>query len=366
MKIVLTGGDSGGHIFPLIAVSKKIKEKFLDAEFMFIGPKGKMEDKIIGGDENINIKNILTGKFRRYFSFLNFVDAIKMPIGIIQALWYLLWFMPDAIFSKGGGASLPVVVAGWLYRIPILIHESDSKPGLANLILSKFADRVAISYLSAQNYFIPGRTVLTGIPLRLDIVNGDAKKAREFFSLTESKKTIFVFGGSQGAKKINDAIMDILPELHKKYQIIHQTGENNFEEVKKKAGEEGFKVGHDGYYPVPFIGEELKDVLAISDLVISRAGGNSIAEIAAVGKPAILIPIEKSANNHQNINAYNVSEAGGCIVLEENNLGDILKMKIDEIMENEEERKKLSENIKKFYYPDAAEKIAEGIIGMIK
>jgi len=207
MKIVLTGGDSGGHIYPLIAVSRKIKERFLDTEFMFIGPRGKLEDRIIG-EEDMNVKNIMTGKFRRYFSFKNFVDVFRVPIGFFQALWHLLWFMPDAIFSKGGGASLPVVLAGWIYRIPILIHESDAKPGMANLMLSKFANRIAISYSGAENYFFSGRTVLTGTPVRKNIVEGDVEKAKEMFPLTESKKIIFIFGGSQGAKKINDAILD--------------------------------------------------------------------------------------------------------------------------------------------------------------
>lgn len=365
MKIVLTGGDTGGHIFPLIAVSKKIKERFPETEFMFIGPDGKIEKKVISA-EGINMKKVLTGKMRRYFSFLNFLDFFKVPIGIIQALWHLLWFMPDAIFSKGGCASLPVVVAGWIYRIPILIHESDSKPGIANVVLSKFANRVAISYPQASSYFLSGQAVVTGNPLRPDLVQGEAQKGRDFFSLTESKKTILILGGSQGAKKINDEIIEILPELLKTYQVIHQTGEKGFEDVCAKAGELGFKAGRDGYHPVDFIGEEMKDVLAVCDLVISRAGSNSISEIAANKKPTILIPIDKSANNHQRMNASVVSGVGGCIVLEENNLGDILKRKIDEIMENEEMRNNLIKNIQAFYHADAADKIAEGVLGMIK
>ena len=366
MKIVLTSGDSGGHIIPLIAVARKIKEKALDTEFMFIGPNGKLEKRLMEA-EGIATKSVMTGKLRRYFSLKNFVDVFRIPMGIIQALWHLLWFMPDAIFSKGGCASLPVVIAGWVYRIPVLIHESDAKPGMANSLLAKFSTRVAVSYPSAESYFPAEQVVITGSPLRDDINQGDKDNAIKMFSLTESKKTIFVWGGSQGAKPINDKILEVLPELLRKYQVIHQAGENNFEEVVKRAGELGIKNGREGYHALPFIGEELKDILAVTDLVISRAGSSSISEIAANGKPAIIIPLENSGNDHQRMNAYSIAKIGGCIVLEEGNLGEhMLLGKIDEIMNNEELRNKLTENIKAFYHPDAASRIAEGIIGMIK
>ncbi|HRZ34063.1 MAG TPA: undecaprenyldiphospho-muramoylpentapeptide beta-N-acetylglucosaminyltransferase [Candidatus Moranbacteria bacterium] len=366
MKIILTGGASGGHIIPLIAVARKIKEKAVDAEFMFLGPKDNFSKKFMEV-EGITIKHAMSGKMRRYFSFLNFIDAFKIPIGIIQALWNLLWFMPDVIFSKGGCATLPVVIAGWIYRIPIMIHESDANPGMANSILAKFADRVAVSYPSAQIYFPAEQVVITGSPLRDDINKGDKENARKLFSLLESKKTIFVWGGSQGAKAINDKMLEVLPELLKNYQVIHQTGENNFEEVKKRAGELGIKVGREGYHALPFIGEEIKDILAVSDLVISRAGSSSISEIAANGKPAIIIPLENSANDHQRMNAYSIAKIGGCVVLEEANLGEhMLLAKINEIMNNEKLRNKLTENIKVFYHPDAASRIADGIIGMVK
>jgi UDP-N-acetylglucosamine--N-acetylmuramyl-(pentapeptide) pyrophosphoryl-undecaprenol N-acetylglucosamine transferase len=366
MKIVLTGGGTGGHIMPLVAVARKIKEKEITAEFLFIGPDGFLERKIMNA-EGINIKRAMSGKARRYFSFLNFLDFFKIPLGIIQALWHLLWFMPDAIFSKGGYASIPVVIAGWAYRIPILIHESDAKPGISNSTLAKFADRVAVSYSQAEIYFPSEQVVFTGNPIRSEIVEGEVEKARSIFYLVESKKVIFVWGGSQGAGEINERVVKILPKLLKKYQVIHQTGEKNFEEVKKMAGVLGIKPGREGYHPIPFIEKELKDIFAVSDLIISRAGSNSISEIAANGKPAIIIPIEKSANDHQRMNAYAVAKIGGCVVLEESNLGEYtLINRIDEIMDDENFRKKLSDNIKNFYNPDAADKIAEGIIGMIR
>lgn len=366
MRIVLTGGGSGGHLMPLVAVAKKIKEKYLEADFLFLGPKGRLEELIIE-KEGIASKVIISGKIRRYFSLRNFVDFFKIPLGIFQSLWVLLVYMPDAIFSKGGYASLPVVLAGWFYRIPVLIHESDSVIGLANSMLGKLATRVAVSYPEAEKEFSASNVMLTGNPIRSDITLGDPVRARQKFSLAESKKVIFVCGGSQGAKSLNDRIVTILPELLKKYQVIHQTGENNFEDVKRRAGELGIKAGREGYHPIAFVAEELKDIYSVADLVITRASANFLSEIAANGKPAIAIPLESSANGHQKMNAYSIARMGGCIVLEENNLGEhMLLAKIEEIMNNETLRKSLSENIRHFYHADAADKIAEGVVGMIK
>ena len=234
---------------------------------------------------------------------------------------------------------------------------------MANSFIGKFSQRVAVSYPEAEKEFPAEQVVLTGNPIREDILQGNAQRIREKLGLTNSKKIIFVYGGSQGAKNINEKILDILPKIIKKYQIIHQTGEKNFEEVTRKAGELGFKAGREGYEPIAFVGDDLKDILAAADLVITRAGANSISEIAANGKPTISIPIAKSANDHQRMNAYSLARSGAAIVLEESNLGEHLLMgRIDEILENQELNQKLSEGIKKFYHPDAAEKIADGII----
>jgi UDP-N-acetylglucosamine--N-acetylmuramyl-(pentapeptide) pyrophosphoryl-undecaprenol N-acetylglucosamine transferase len=366
MKIALTGGGTGGHLMPLVAIAKKLRQKMYDVELVFIGTNGKFEQDIMK-KENIPTKPIITGKFRRYFSVLNFLDLFKIPIGIIQSLWYLLIIMPDAIFAKGGFASFPVVLAGFIYRIPILIHESDAIPGMANAVMAKISDRVAVSYSEAEQYFPADQVVLTGNPVRIDINRGDPEKAKKMFNLIESKKILFVMGGSQGAQNINNHILNVLPMLLHEYQVIHQTGENNYEDVVHIAGELGIKAGREGYHPITSFGDEIKDILAASDLVISRAGANSIAEIAANCKPSILIPIEHSANNHQRMNAFSVAKRGGCLVLEENNLGEHMFLeKIHEIMNNQAEREKMANNIKSFYHADAADRIAEGILGMVK
>ncbi len=368
MRIVLTGGGTGGHIFPLVAVANKIKEKYdQQAEFLYLGPKGQMEREVMS-ENNIKTKYVMSGKARRYFSLANFVDIFKMPIGIAQSLWHLLWYMPDAVFSKGGYASVPVVFAAWIYRIPVLTHESDSIPGIANRIVGKFSDKIAISYPRARRYFVERKTYLTGNPIREEILAGSKENCLKKFGLSESKPILLVLGGSQGAQKINMAIADALDELLKITQIIHQTGERNYKETVHLSRQSGIKEGRRGYYLVPFLQvNDLKDALAGADIVISRAGAGSIAEIAAVGKPAILIPLATAANNHQNMNAFALSEAGGAIVLEENNLGEhILKQKIEKILNDDGLKEKMSKNIKSFYHPDATDKIVEGLIELIE
>src|SRR4030042_6375163 len=285
MRIVLTGGGTGGHIFPIIAVAKKIREIFKDkdkddTEFLFLGPRGKLEEEAMRG-EFIPTRNIFSGKLRRYFSFWHFVDILKFPIGFLQSLWHLLIFMPDVIFAKGGYASVPVVLAGWIYRIPILIHESDITPGLANQLSSRFAKIVAVSYPGAANFFNPVKVVVTGNPIRDELTQGSREEARKVFFLGPDKKIILVMGGSQGALAINEAIVHILAKLLARYEIIHITGREQYEKVIHEAGVLGIKANHGDYHVYPFLKEEISHALSAADLVISRAGASAATEIAA-------------------------------------------------------------------------------------
>lgn len=365
IRIVLTGGGTGGHIFPLIAVVDKIREKNSNVEFLYLGSGADLENKIMN-ENSINIKCIMSGKMRRYFSFLNFLDFLKLPIGIIQALWHLFWYMPDAIFSKGGYVSVPVAFAAWLYMIPILTHESDAMPGLANKIIGKMSQRIAISYPSTRKYFPESKILLTGNPVRADINKGDKNVFMEKFGLTQSRPVILILGGSQGAQNVNVAVTNVLDDLVKIAQIIHQTGEDKYEQTIKMARNVGIKEGRDGYHPVPFLDiSDMKNALSAADIIISRAGANSISEIAANGKPAILIPLSTAANNHQGMNAYFLAEKAGAIVLEESNIGrNMLISNIEKILNDNELKEKLSKNIKEFYHADASEKIAQGVLDL--
>jgi UDP-N-acetylglucosamine--N-acetylmuramyl-(pentapeptide) pyrophosphoryl-undecaprenol N-acetylglucosamine transferase len=366
MRIVLTGGGTGGHIFPLVSVAKKIREKVGNVDLLYLGANDELERQVMA-ESGIRTKYVMSGKIRRYFSLANIGDFFKIPFGIIQALWYLLWYMPDAVFSKGGYVAVPVSFAAWVYSIPILTHESDSIPGLANRMIGAMSDRVAISYPRTRRYFSEKKVFLTGNPVRDDINRGSKGEFLKKYSLTESRPIILVLGGSQGAKNINIAITSILGEIVKLGQVLHQTGKANYEETIKMARVSGIKENRDGYYPIAFImPSEMKDFLAAADVIISRAGANSISEIAANGKSSILIPLPGAANNHQGMNAYYLAENGGAIVLEESNLGrSMLIQKIESILNDKELKDKLSRNIKEFYHVDAADKIAQGIIDLV-
>lgn len=370
VKIVLTAGGTGGHLFPLITVSKKIKELLQDegkeVDFLFIGPAGKLEKKLM--EENgISQKNILCGKLRRYFSWRYLIDIIKMPIGFFQAFWHLIIFMPDVIFAKGGYASVPTVLAAKLLFIPVLIHESDATPGLANKFLGSLANRVAINFGRAGIYFPPNKTFLAGIPVKTEALGGSEEQGLKFLNMRKEVKPVVLFlGGSQGARIINERVISNIDALVKKYQIIHQTGVKDFKWATDEAERKGHKIGHSDYFPIAFVGEELKDLYALADVIVSRAGATNIAEIAANGKPLILVPIEQSANDHQRMNAFEVAKAKAGFVLEEDNFSlHMLVHLIDEFLEKEELRKNFSQNIKNFYYPDAAEKISREILKLI-
>lgn len=367
-RVVLTGGVSGGHMFPLIAVAASLQKLFPGGiEFLFVGSRGNFESNEIA-ETGISMKYVLTGKWRRYFSVLNFVDCFKVPIGFIQALWHLFFFMPDAVFAKGGAASVPVVLAAWLYRIPILIHDSDAVAGRANRFLSHFAARIAIAYPSAHNFFPIEKTALTGNPVRQEILLGDARRGAAQYNFSLEKPIIFLFGGSLGAHALNMVLLRILPSLlEKNIQVLHQTGTQNYEAVVSAVEKFGLKIGESGYVPQAFFKvNELADALAAATIVLSRAGAGSIAELAATAKAAILVPLDSAANDEQKMNAYDVAAIGGALVLEEANLGEhILLEKIEELLADAELRKTMGEKLRAFFHPDAANTIAAGVYDLI-
>ena len=367
-RVVLSGGVSGGHTYPLIAVARVLRKRYPQGiELLFLGGGGVFEQTAME-TEGIPMRRILYGKMRRYFSFLNYLDFFKLPLGILQALWHLLLFMPDVVFSKGGAASVPVVLAARFYRIPVLIHDSDSVAGRANTWLGKWVQKVAIAYPSAARYFPSGKTALTGNPVREEILSGSKERARERFGLDPQKKTLVLFGGSQGAYGLNNALLRILPLLLMKgVQIIHQTGSNHLKGVLALAAELGVPTESGSYHPIDFLSaEEIGDVLAVADIVVSRAGAGSIAEIAACRKALVLVPLPSAANDEQRKNAYDIAEIGGALVLEEANLGEHLFLEnLENLLNNDDLRAEMGEKLNVFYHPDAAERIADGLIDLM-
>ncbi len=370
MKIFLTGGGTGGHFYPIIAVADSLsfiaeQEKIAKLDIVFASESSY--DANLLKEMGIRFKQVSGGKIRRYFSFLNFLDIFKTFYGTLKALWAIYFDFPDVIFSKGGYSSFPIVFAARFFGIPIVIHESDAAPGKVNAWSGKFARRIAISFPETAKYFPAGKAVLTGNPIRRELFFPAKTGAKEFLKLEDNVPIILVIGGSQGAQKINDNILDVTPNLIERYQIIHQCGKNNFEEVRGRASILLDKSSYRSrYHFFSYLDiSALRMAYGAADIVISRAGSGSIFEIAASGLPSILIPITNSAQDHQRINAYAYASTGAADIIEEKNLTPvILRGEIDRLLGNKEKLQKMSVATKDFAKSDAAEKIAREIINL--
>lgn len=372
MKILFTGGGSAGHILPIIAVYREIKKIYpaKDLQFFYIGPKDEF-GSILLSQEGIKIKEAFSGKIRRYFEkkavLQNIFDIlIKVPFGIIQSFFYLFFLAPDLVFSKGGFGSVPGVIASKLFLIPIFLHESDVTPGLSNKISSIFASKIFVSFPRTE-YFSPKRMILTGNPIRRELLEGFRGEAKEFLGLKTEKPVVLILGGSQGAQRINDKILEILAELLKDFEVIHQCGDKNFEEIKGSAKVLIPQGLENSYHPYSFLKEEeLKKAYAVANFVVSRAGSGSIFEIAAAGLPSILIPLPESAQNHQLKNAYAYAENGAAVVIEESNFtSHFFLERLRYFFSQLQEMQKMQNAAREFSKPLAAKVIAEEIINYL-
>jgi UDP-N-acetylglucosamine--N-acetylmuramyl-(pentapeptide) pyrophosphoryl-undecaprenol N-acetylglucosamine transferase len=319
-------------------------------------------------DLEIEYKKIRTGKrVRRYFSLLNIVDIALTAWGFVEAFFKVFFIFPDVIFSKGGFMSLPVVYAGRLLRIPIIIHEGDSVPGRANMLASKFAKKIAVSFSEAGEFFKDKEKVAwTGSPIRKEVLRPSSEGAREYLGLEPGTPVIMIMGGSLGAEKINNTIIDALPFLIDKYEIIHQTGKLNYEEVKGEASvvlENSPKKNR--YHVFDYLNPlAMRMAAGVASVVVSR-GGSTIFEIAAWGVPSILVPITDSNGDHQRRNAYNYARTHAAFVIEENNLTpEILQTEINDILSNKARSDRMRAGALAFAKPDAARKVADAIVAI--
>jgi len=367
MKILLTGGGTGGHFYPLIAIAEKIieisdKQKIIDLKLYYMSDSPY--DKRMLFESSITYVQIPAGKMRLYFSFQNFLDLFSTATGMFFGLISMFFIYPDVVISKGGYAAFPAVFAAKILRIPVIVHESDSYPGKLNVWTAKFAQKVAISWPEAIEYLPKEKTALTGQPIRKNILHGDNIGAHEFFKLNSDLPVILILGGSQGAEIINNIIIDVLPDLLSRYQIIHQTGVNNIEDVtgrSKLVMEKNDNITR--YIPIPYLNNLATRMAAgVATIIISRAG-SAIFEIASWGIPSIIIPITNSNGNHQRKNAYNYARIGACEVIDEANLTPhLLISEVDKLINDKEKLLKMKESALSFAKPDAAEKIADEAI----
>ncbi len=366
MKVLLTGGGTAGHLYPLIAVIRQMKKNYPYGgfDFYYLGPRDKFVKNTLK-KEGVKVKTIFAGKFRRYFSLKNFIDVFKIPLGILQSFYYIFVISPDVIFSKGGYGSIPVTVAGKMLMVPMFLHESDIIPGLANKLASKFALEVFIAFSTDETKGLATDKMLSvGNPVKEELLMGSKESAKERFKLTGEKPVLVILGGSQGARKINNTILANLQKIVDKYEVIHQTGKRNFNQVEKEVKiilpEESLKY----YHPSAFLAEEeLADAYAVADLIISRAGAGTIFEIASSGKPSILIPLANSAQDHQVRNAYAYAQRGAGLVIEEANFKpNFILERINYLFDRPEKMEKMSQRAKDFSRPEAARIIADYLV----
>jgi UDP-N-acetylglucosamine--N-acetylmuramyl-(pentapeptide) pyrophosphoryl-undecaprenol N-acetylglucosamine transferase len=368
MKIVFTGGGTGGHFYPIIAVAERVNqaidtEHVINSKLYYISDSPYDKELLI--QNGLLYEEISSGKMRTYFSINNFFDIFKVFFGTINAVYKLFSIYPDVVFGKGGYASFPTIFAARILRIPVVIHESDSAPGRVNLWAGRFAERIAVSFPEAVDFFPRNRVAWTGQPIRMEIEHPEVRKeALKYFKIEENLPILFILGGSQGAELLNNTILDALPRLVKNYQIIHQTGIKNFKNVASQA--DVVLVGNEQkmrYMPMAFLNSlQMKMAAGASNLIISRAG-STIFEIAAWGVPSILIPFTNSNADHSRKNAFSYARAGACSVIEEANMtANILCSEIDRIMGDKTEYDFMVKNAKTFSKPGAAEKIAHALV----
>ncbi|PEB53345.1 undecaprenyldiphospho-muramoylpentapeptide beta-N-acetylglucosaminyltransferase [Bacillus pseudomycoides] len=347
-RIIFTGGGSAGHVTPNLAIIPHLQEKGWDISY--IGSHQGIEKTIIE-NEGISYYGIASGKLRRYFDLKNIKDPFLVMKGVMDAYVQIRKLKPDVIFSKGGFVSVPVVIGGWLNRVPVLLHESDMTPGLANKIALRFASKIFVTFEEAAQHLPKDKVVYTGSPVREEVLRGSREKGLRFLGFHSRKPVITVMGGSLGAKKINETVREALPQLLKNYQVVHLCGKGNLDKKLQTA---------EGYRQFEYVHGELPDVLGATDFVISRAGSNAIFEFLTLQKPMILIPLPKaSSRGDQILNAQSFERQGYAAVLYEEDIS------VPSLMEHIEELNhncaKYKKELKKYNGKEAVQTIMKYI-----
>lgn len=363
MKIVIAGGGTGGHIFPALAVAKELEKTIPDLKVTFVGTTRGLEARVIpkaGYDLRFIRSEGIVGK-----NIFNTVKSIlKIPLSLRDSRDLLRELEPDLVLGVGGYSSGPLVLCAKMLGIPAIIHEQNTLPGLANKLLGKFVDTVAVTYHESMKYFPQGRTYLTGNPIREDILKGDRESGYRNFSLDRERFTLFVFGGSAGASSINKAVSEALvylESLKDRIQFLHQTGERDCDAMKEVYRSKGFKGT-----VIPFA-YEMAEAYAVADLIISRAGATTLAELTACGKAAILVPYPYAAANHQEINARKLWDMGSAQMLLDRDLnGKTLADLIKHLIEDPDAIGEMERISKSLGSSDAARKVVELIMGLLK
>jgi len=358
-KFILSGGGTGGHIYPAIAIANELKSRFPDAEFLFVGAQDKMEMQKVP-QAGYAIKGLWIAGLQRKLTLQNAL----FPIKLIDSLWrsrkIIKQFKPNVVIGTGGFASGPLLQMANMLNIPTVIQEQNSFPGITNKLLSKKANKICVAYENLERFFPKEKMILTGNPVRQDLIDIESKRAEaiSYFNLDVSKKTLLVLGGSLGARRVNQLIEKELESIvSQNVQVIWQCGKLYFEDYKKYNGA--------NVQVLAFI-DRMDLVYAAADIVISRAGASSVSELCIVGKPVIFIPSPNVAEDHQTKNAKSIVDKEGSIMIKESELNDNFNTIFKALLEDENQQKKLSEKIKKLALPNATKQIVDEIIKLIK
>lgn len=371
MKIVITGGGTGGHFYPLIAVADKIHEqaearKMLAPDIYYLADSPYDQNLLLR--KRIEFRKINAGKLRLYFSFKNFIDIFKTAYGTVQTMFRMFSIFPDVVFTNGSYVAMPVLISARILKIPVVIHTSDTVPGRALLYAGRFAEKISIAFPEAAEYYREkdrDKIALLGNPIRDEIITPLSNGAHEFLELDSSIPTILIVGGSSGAQAMNDIIVDSLPKLLLKYNVIHQCGKNNIEEVKRHSDVVLYDHPyHKRYKLYPFLDDlAIRMSVGAANLMIIRAGANSISETALWGKPSITIPIPSEISRDQEKNAFAYARSGATTVIKQSNLSsNILISEIERILNNKEISEAMSTAARGFARTDAAATIADAVL----
>lgn len=373
LRIAITGGGSGGHLSPAVAIIESVRTRLPanDLELLYIGSRTGAEARVIPV-MGIRYKAVSSGKLRRYLSLSNLIDILRVPLGILQCCFHLLQFRPRALLATGGYVSVPAVVAAWMLRRPILVHEQTGALGLANRINARFASLIALSVPGSEQGLGKRRWALTGNPVRGVVRSGTKLGAARRFGLDPDTPTIYVTGGAQGSHIINETVAGTLSDLLKLAQVIHQCGDSegthaDYEALLQRATDGLPARLKNRYVLLRYIGQEIGDVYAISDLVVGRAGAGTVNEIATLGKPSILIPLPHAAGDEQRHNARRLEAAGAAVVIEERELSPgRLYAGVSVLLSDPEKLKTMSQASGSSGFGDAAGRIASLLINMAR
>ncbi|MDB5189640.1 MAG: UDP-N-acetylglucosamine--N-acetylmuramyl-(pentapeptide) pyrophosphoryl-undecaprenol [Parcubacteria group bacterium] len=373
MKIVFAGGGTGGHFYPIIAIAEAVRDvvrerHLIEPKMYFMAPKPFDPEALF--ENEITFVACPAGKMRRYVSFQNFTDLFITAGGVISALITLFRITPDVVISKGGYTSVPITIAANILGLPVIIHESDAKPGRANLLAAKHAARIAVAFDSAREYFpkkVQDRIARIGIPIRKEVAFIDPEGAYQELGLERDIPTILIFGGSSGSAKINEVVLSALPDLISFANVIHQTGKDLFVEVESTSKVVlGGSANGSRYHVFPYLSAlSIRRAAGAATIVISRAGATAISEISLWRKPAILIPIPEAVSHDQRTNAYAYAHTGAAVVLEESNLTQhVLASEARRIATDPALVASMGAKGADFANPDAARMIAEEVLSI--